>query len=113
MTKIEAIIRPERLDAVQDALDEVGVHGMTVLSVRGQGKQRGVTHRYRGAEYMVNLLEKVKIEVVIGDADAARVAGLIADAARTGEIGDGKIFFTRVDDAMRVRTGETGEAALT
>jgi nitrogen regulatory protein P-II 1 len=113
MTKIEAIIRPERLDAVQDALDDMGVRGMTVLSVRGQGKQRGVTHRYRGAEYTVNLLEKVKIEVVVADGHAAQVARVMADAARTGEIGDGKIFLTRIDDALRVRTGETGEAALT
>jgi nitrogen regulatory protein P-II 1 len=112
VTKIEAIIRPERLDAVQDALDDVGIHGMTVITVRGQGKQRGVTHRYRGAEYTVNLLEKVKIEVVVPDPMADQIAGAIAAAAQTGEIGDGKIFLTRVDNAIRVRTGESGDAAL-
>lgn len=113
MTKIEAIIRPERLEAVQDALEDAGVHGMTVLNVRGQGKQRGVTHRYRGSEYTVNLLEKVKVEVVVPDALAGKIAEAVAAAARTGEIGDGKIFLTRVDNAMRVRTGEIGDAALT
>jgi nitrogen regulatory protein PII len=86
---------------------------MTVITVRGQGKQRGVTHRYRGAEYTVNLLEKVKIEVVVSDEHADQVAGAIANAARTGEIGDGKIFLSKVDNAIRVRTGDTGEAALT
>jgi nitrogen regulatory protein PII len=89
------------------------VHGLTVTTVRGQGKQRGVTHRYRGAEYTVNLLEKVKIEMVVPDSMAQDLALVIADAARTGEIGDGKIFMTRIDNAIRVRTGESGESAIT
>ena len=113
MVKIEAVIRPERLEEIQEALDAAGVHGMTVVSVRGQGKQRGVTHRYRGTEYTVNLLEKLKIEVVVPDAKVEDITGVILKAARTGEIGDGKIFLTRVDDAIRVRTGDRGDAALT
>lgn len=112
MKKVEAIVRPDRLEAVQDALDEVDIHGMTVTSVRGMGKQRGVTHRYRGAEYTVNLIEKVKIEVVVTDDVVQAVVDAVCGAAQTGEIGDGKIFVLPVETAIRVRTGETGEAAL-
>ena len=112
MVKIEAIVRPDRLDDVKSALDEIGVHGITVLEVRGAGQQRGYVHRYRGAEYRVNLLEKVKIEAVIADAMAEQAIEVIVAAGRTGEVGDGKIFLIPVSDAVRVRTGERGEAAI-
>jgi nitrogen regulatory protein P-II 1 len=112
MIKIEAIIRPEKLEVVQEALEEAGIHGLTVTPVRGQGKQRGVTHRYRGAEYTVNLIEKTRVEVVVPTEDAHRIAQVIAEVARTGEIGDGKIFLIPVEDAIRVRTGEKGHNSL-
>jgi nitrogen regulatory protein P-II 1 len=112
VTKIEAIIRPERLDDVKTALDEIGITGLTVIEVRGSGKQRGYVHRYRGAEYRVNLLDKVRIEAVVADSDLDRVIDTIVTAARTGEVGDGKIFLLPVTDAVRVRTGERGEAAI-
>jgi nitrogen regulatory protein P-II 1 len=112
MIKIEAIIRPERLEEVKSALDEIGITGLTVVEVRGSGKQRGYVHRYRGAEYRVNLLEKVKLETVISDQDLDRVVETIVTAARTGEVGDGKIFMMPVMDAVRVRTGERGDAAI-
>jgi nitrogen regulatory protein P-II 1 len=112
MTKIEAIIRPERLEDVKAALDEIGVTGLTVTEVRGSGKQRGYVHRYRGAEYRVNLLEKVRLETVVADADLDRAVEAIVTAARTGEVGDGKIFLLPVLDAVRVRTGERGEGAI-
>jgi nitrogen regulatory protein P-II 1 len=112
MVKIEAIVRPERLDEVKSALDELGITGLTITEVRGSGKQRGYVHHYRGAEYQVNLLDKVKIETVLPDALVSEAVEAIAKAARTGEVGDGKIFVFPVADAVRVRTGERGDAAV-
>ena len=112
MVKIEAIIRPQRLDLVKAALDEVGIQGMTVLEVRGAGKQKGYTQHYRGAEYTVNLLPKIKVEVVVPDADCDKTIQAIVSQARTGEIGDGKIFVSPVSDAIRIRTDERTDAAL-
>jgi nitrogen regulatory protein P-II 1 len=112
MIKIEAIIRPAKLDDVKSALDDLGVAGITVTHVMGCGKQRGRTQYYRGQEYTVNLLDKVKIEVVIPKEISERVVEVIKDAAATGEIGDGKIFIMDVSDAVRIRTGEQGDVAL-
>lgn len=112
MVKIEAIIRPDKLDEVKAALDELGVKGMTVIHVMGAGKQRGRTQYYRGQEYVVNLLDKIKLETVVQDAIADNVVNAIVSFASTGEIGDGKIFLSKVDDAIRIRTGERGDAAL-
>src|SRR5437660_7137009 len=112
MVKIEAVIRPEKLDDVKTALDEIGVTGVTVMEVRGAGQQRGYVHRYRGAEYRVNLLDKVRIETVVSDQDLPKAVDAIVNAARTGEVGDGKIFLIPVGDAVRVRTGERGDAAI-
>jgi nitrogen regulatory protein P-II 1 len=112
LVKIEAIVRPDRLDEVKGALDELGVTGLTITEVRGSGKQRGYVHHYRGAEYTVNLLDKVKIETVIPDSQVDDVIQAITTAARTGEVGDGKIFVFPVADAVRVRTGERGEDAV-
>jgi len=112
MTKIEAIIRPNVLDAVKACLDEIGVHGLTVSEVRGAGKQKGYTQHYRGAEYSVNLLPKIKLEVVVPDAAAQEVVDTIIASAKTGEIGDGKIFLSRIDEAIRIRTLERDDDAL-
>ena len=112
MIKVEALIRPQKLEDVKAALAEIGVKGMTVTEVRGSGKQKGFTQYYRGAEYTVNLLQKVKIEIVVKDVEAQHVANTIADAARTGEIGDGKIFLIPVMEVIRIRTGEEGEVGL-
>ncbi len=113
MLKVEAIIRPEKLNDVKNALAAAGFVGLNVVSVTGRGVQKGVVHIGRGGEtYEVDMLPKVKLEVVVRDEDAERVVELIAQAARTGNIGDGKIFLIPVADAMRVRTGERGEAAL-
>ncbi|HEX7289117.1 MAG TPA: P-II family nitrogen regulator [Candidatus Angelobacter sp.] len=112
MTKIEAIIRTSKLDAVKDALHEIGVEGMTVLEVRGHGRQKGHTEFYRGQEYTVDLIPKTKLELVVGDELAEKTVQAIANAARTGKIGDGKIFLSRVDDAIRIRNDERGETAL-
>jgi nitrogen regulatory protein P-II 1 len=112
MIKIEAIVRPERLDEVKTALDEIGVTGITVMEVRGAGQQRGYVHRYRGAEYRVNLLEKVKLETVVPDGLVEQAVEVIVATGRTGEVGDGKIFLIPISDAVRVRTGERGEAAI-
>ena len=112
MTKVEAMIRPQKLDDVKAALSEIGVKGMTVIEVRGAGKQKGFTQHYRGAEYTVNLIQKVKLEIVTADDQAHEVARVVAEAAQTGEIGDGKIFLTPVSEVIRIRTGEEGEAAL-
>jgi nitrogen regulatory protein P-II 1 len=112
MTKLEAIIQPTRFEAVKDALHEIGVDGMTVLEVRGHGRQKGHTEFYRGREYSVDVLPKVKIETVLPDRLVAKAVEAITGAARTGKIGDGKIFLTRVDDAVRIRNDERGEAAL-
>ncbi len=112
MVKIEAVIRPQRLDEVKATLDELGVTGMTVTEVRGSGKQKGYTQHYRGAEYTVNLIQKIKIEIVCEDAESDRIVNAIATSARTGEIGDGKIFITPVLDAIRIRTNERGGEAV-
>jgi nitrogen regulatory protein P-II 1 len=113
MIKVEALIRPQKLDEVKAALSEIGIKGMTVLEVRGSGKQKGFTQHYRGAEYTVNLIQKIKLEIVVPDDEARMVADTIAKAARTGEIGDGKIFLVPVTEAIRIRTGEEGETAVT
>lgn len=112
MVRIEAIIRPGRLDEVKAALDDVGIHGVSVIEIKGAGKQKGYTQHYRGSEYQVNLLPKIMLIVVIPDAIQDRVVDTIETAARTSEIGDGKIFITPVLDAVRIRTGERGDAAL-
>lgn len=112
MIKIEAVIRPQRLDEVKTALDDLGVTGMTVTEVRGSGKQKGYTQHYRGAEYTVNLIQKLKLEIVAADSEVNRIVDAISVAARTGEIGDGKIFLSPVLDAIRIRTGERGSDAV-
>jgi nitrogen regulatory protein P-II 1 len=112
MVKIEAIIRPEKLDDVKTALDEIGIHGITIMEVRGAGQQRGYVHRYRGSEYRVNLLDKVKLETVVPDTLVDEAVAVLVKTGRTGEVGDGKIFLIPVSDAVRVRTGERGEAAI-
>ncbi|CAN5897443.1 P-II family nitrogen regulator [soil metagenome] len=112
MKKIEAIIKPFKLDEVKEALQELGVQGMTVLEAKGYGRQKGQTELYRGAEYVVDFLPKIKIEVVIADDQLERVLESIIGAARTGRIGDGKIFVSEIVDVLRIRTGETGAAAV-
>jgi nitrogen regulatory protein P-II 1 len=110
--KIEAVIKPFKLDDVKEALQDIGLQGMTVSEVKGYGRQKGHTELYRGAEYVIDFLPKMKIEVVVGDDQAPRVIEAIAAAARTGKIGDGKIFVTEVTDVIRIRTGETGTSAI-
>jgi nitrogen regulatory protein PII len=112
MKKVEAIIKPFKLDEVKEALSSVGVQGITVSEVKGFGRQRGHTELYRGAEYVVDFLPKVKLEVIVKDDQVDPVVEAITAAARTGRIGDGKIFVTTVDEVVRIRTGETGESAL-
>ncbi|GAB6064831.1 P-II family nitrogen regulator [Deferrisoma palaeochoriense] len=112
MLKIEAIFKPFRLDAVKDALQDLGVQGMTVSEVRGFGRQKGHSELYRGAEYTVDFVPKVKMEVVVDESQAAAVADAIVAAARTGKIGDGKVFVSPVQDAIRIRTGERGGSAI-
>ncbi len=112
MQKIEAVIQPSKLDAVKDALVEIGVEGITILEARGHGRQKGHTEFYRGREYSVDLLPKVKIETVVRDEMAERAIQAIATAARTGKIGDGKIFVSPVTEAIRIRNDERGEIAL-
>ena len=112
MTKVEAIIQTSRLDAVKNALHEIGVEGMTVLEVRGHGRQKGHTEFYRGREYTVDLLPKIKLEMVLADDMVEKAVQAIVSAARTGNIGDGKIFLSRIDDAIRIRNDERGNSAL-
>ncbi len=112
MVRIEAIIRPSRLDEVKNALDELGIRGISVTEIKGAGKQKGYTQHYRGSEYQVNLLPKVHLVVVVADPMMDRVIEAIEGAARTGEIGDGKIFVTQVLEAVRIRTGERGDIAV-
>lgn len=112
MFKIEAIIKPFRLDEVKDALDEAGVLGMTITEVKGFGRQKGKTELYRGAEYVVDFIPKIKIEVVVRDDLVDRVVDAIEKAAKTGRIGDGKIFVSNIEEAVRIRTGETGMDAI-
>ena len=112
MKKIEAIIKPFKLDEVREALSEVGVTGLTVTEVKGFGRQKGHTELYRGAEYTVDFLPKVKVEVVMQDSMVDKAVDAIIRAARTGKIGDGKIFVTNVEQVIRIRTGETNESAV-
>ena len=112
MQKIEAVIQPGKLDAVKEALIEIGVEGITILEARGHGRQKGHTEFYRGREYSVDLLPKIKLEIVVPDAIAEKVVNAILTAAQTGSIGDGKIFITHVDDAVRSRNEDRGDLAL-
>jgi nitrogen regulatory protein P-II 1 len=112
MKKIEAVIKPFKLDEVKEALHEVGIQGITVTEAKGFGRQKGHTELYRGAEYVVDFLPKVKLEVVVDDALAERAVEAITDAARTGRIGDGKIFVSAIEEAIRIRTGERGSDAV-
>src|SRR5690349_6258456 len=112
MKKIEAIIQPSRFESVKDALREIGIEGITVTDVRGHGRQKGHTEVYRGREYSVDLIPKTKLELVLADTMVDKAVQAILGAARTGKIGDGKIFLTRVDDAIRIRNDERGEGAL-
>ena len=112
MKKIEAIIKPFKLDEVKEALHEVGIKGITVTEAKGFGRQKGHTELYRGAEYVVDFLPKMKLEVLVGDDAVDAVVEAIARTANTGRIGDGKIFVRRVEDVIRIRTGERGESAL-
>jgi nitrogen regulatory protein P-II 1 len=112
MKKIEAIIKPFKLDEVKEALQELGVQGMTVLEARGYGRQKGHTELYRGAEYVVDFLPKIKVEVVIADDQLQAALDVIQTAARTGRIGDGKIFVSDIAEVVRIRTGESGAAAI-
>jgi len=112
MTKIEAIIQPSKFEAVKDGLQEIGVDGMTVTDVRGHGRQKGHTEVYRGREYTVDLVPKVKIEMVVPDDLVEKAINAILNSAKTGKIGDGKIFLSRIDDAIRIRNDERGQGAL-
>ena len=112
MKKIEAIIKPFKLDEVKEALQEVGLQGITVTEAKGFGRQKGHTELYRGAEYVVDFLPKVKVEVIVADNLVERAIEAVIKAARTGKIGDGKIFVTSVEQVVRIRTGESGEAAV-
>ncbi len=112
MKKIEAVIKPFKLDEVREALSEVGITGLTVTEVKGFGRQKGHTELYRGAEYVVDFLPKIKIEIVVADENVDAAIDAIIKAARTGKIGDGKIFVTTVEQVVRIRTGETDEAAI-
>jgi nitrogen regulatory protein P-II 1 len=112
MKKIEAIIKPFKLDDVKEALNEIGLQGMTITEVKGYGRQKGHKEIYRGAEYVVDFIPKIKIEVVVTDDQAEAVVAKIREAANTGKLGDGKIFVFNIEEAVRVRTGETGAEAL-
>src|SRR5436190_13075197 len=112
MKKIEAIIKPFKLEEVKDALAEVGIEGMTVTEVKGFGRQKGHTEIYRGSEYTVDYLPKIKIEIVVADSTAAAVGSAVVKAAKTGKIGDGKVFVSAIEDAVRIRTEEKGELAV-
>jgi nitrogen regulatory protein P-II 1 len=112
MKKIEAIIKPFKLDEVKDALNQIGLKGITVLEARGFGRQKGHTELYRGAEYVVDFLPKVKLELILEDEMVEKAVEAIRNSAYTGRIGDGKIFVSSVDDAIRIRTGERGDAAV-
>ena len=112
MKKVEAIIKPFKLDEVKEALNEIGVQGITVSEVKGFGRQKGHTELYRGAEYVVDFIPKIKLEIIVSDVILARVVEAIEQSAKTGRIGDGKIFVTPVEAVVRIRTGETGEDAV-
>jgi len=112
MKKIEAIIKPFKLDEVKDALNEIGIQGMTVTEVKGFGRQKGHVELYRGAEYDIAFIPKIKIEVVVSDDMTGKVMATILEKAKTGKIGDGKIFVSKLEEIVRIRTGETGESAI-
>ena len=112
MKRIEAIIRPEKLDAVRSALEKAGCGGLMISEIEGHGKQKGVVQQWRGEKYRVEILPKLKIEIVVKDADVERVTKAIIDNVKTGEIGDGKIFISNIENAIRIRTGEKGESAI-
>ena len=112
MKKIEAIIKPFKLDDVKDALQEIGLQGMTVTDVRGFGRQKGHTELYRGAEYVVDFLPKIRLEIIVDDGQVDAAVEAIIEAAKTGRIGDGKIFVSAVEDVIRIRTGERGASAI-
>lgn len=112
MKKVEAIIKPFKLEEVKDALGEIGIEGMTVTEVKGFGRQKGHTEIYRGSEYTVDFLPKIKLELVVGDEQAEAAVAAIVKSAKTGKIGDGKVFVSPVDEAVRIRTEETGESAI-
>ncbi len=112
MKKVEAIIKPFKLDEVKEALNEIGIQGITVGEVKGFGRQKGHTELYRGAEYVVDFIPKIKMEIIVSDEIVAKVVDTIEQAAKTGRIGDGKIFVTNVEEVIRIRTGERGEDAL-
>jgi len=112
MKEIVAIIRPEKLEEVKNALEAAGCHGMTVTEVRGRGRQLGVTESYRGRDYRIDLLPKTKIEIVVNDEDVDTVVETIVKSAQTGDIGDGKIFISRIEEVVRIRTGESGKKAV-
>ena len=112
MTKVEAVIQVSKLESVKTALHEIGIEGMTVLEARGHGRQKGHTEFYRGREYTVDLIPKIKLELVVADAMVEKVVQAVSAAARTGKIGDGKIFLSRVDEIIRIRNDERGEDAL-
>jgi nitrogen regulatory protein P-II 1 len=112
MKKVEAIIRPEKLTIVRKALEDLGLGGVTITEVKGHGAQRGITQQWRGATYTVDLLPKVKLELVVLDSAVEGVLKVIQETARTGEVGDGKVFISTIDDVLRVRTGERGDVAV-
>lgn len=112
MKKIEAIIRPEKLESVRRGLEKVGYSGLMISEIEGHGKQKGVVQQWRGEKYKVELLPKIRIEIVVKDEDAEKITVAIIDSAKTGEVGDGKIFISNIENAIRIRTGEKGEAAL-
>src|SRR3989338_7828561 len=112
MKRIEAIIRPEKLDAVRSALEKAGCGGLMISEIEGHGKQKGVIQQWRGEKYRVEILPKLKVEIVVKDADVERVTKAIIDNVKTGEIGDGKIFISNIENAIRIRTGEKGESAI-
>ncbi len=112
MKEIVAIIRPNKLDVVKDALEEVGCHGVTVTEVKGRGRQLGITESYRGSDYRIDMLPKTRLEIVVTDENLEDVVKAIVETAQTGDIGDGKIFISPVEDVVRIRTGERGEKAV-
>jgi nitrogen regulatory protein P-II 1 len=112
MKKIEAIIKPFKLDEVKDALNEIGIQGMTVTEVKGFGRQKGHVELYRGAEYDIAFIPKIKIEIVVSDTMIEKAVATVLEKAKTGKIGDGKIFVSKLEDIVRIRTGETGDAAI-
>jgi nitrogen regulatory protein P-II 1 len=112
LKKVEAIIKPFKLDEVKEALNEIGIQGITISEVKGFGRQKGHTELYRGAEYVVDFIPKIKMEIIVSDEIVGKVVETIAQAAKTGRIGDGKIFVTPVEEVVRIRTGERGEEAL-